>query len=255
MAKTPDLNLYNVSGGKFSNHDGGVRVVSFAAGGYLPRKVRGSVNHNLISTADWYATFATLAGVDPTDHRAAMHDLPPIDAIDQSAVILGQRGNARQDIILSGLLAKDPVRFQSSRGIVAVDPAQEDSQKPTCLYKLLLGEVKMATWSGARFANSSSSAVDYQHMLDNCSSGCLYELFSDPTEHKDISAQHPDIVATLRSRLEAAESTAWVPSRGKPLLAACDRARYSRHYGPFLNASSDDQKSTVVYGLLPMPGA
>merc|ERR1712127_935856 len=30
---------------------------------------------------DWYATFAALAGTDPTDHKAAAAGLPPIDSV------------------------------------------------------------------------------------------------------------------------------------------------------------------------------
>ena len=57
---------------------------------------------------------------------------------------------------------------------------------------------------------------------------------SDETEHSEISAQHPDIVNRLRRRLEAVEATAWVPNRGGPMAAACDRKRYKGHYGPFV---------------------
>ena len=32
-------------------------------------------------------------------------------------------------------------------------------------------------------------------------------MLADPTEHHEISAQHPDIVAKLRTRLEAVEAT------------------------------------------------
>jgi arylsulfatase B len=35
----------------------------------------------LTSIADFYATCAAIAGVDPTDHRAALAKLPPIDSI------------------------------------------------------------------------------------------------------------------------------------------------------------------------------
>jgi hypothetical protein len=39
-----------------------------------------------------YATFAELAGVDATDHRAALAQLPPIDSISMVPVLLGQVG-------------------------------------------------------------------------------------------------------------------------------------------------------------------
>jgi hypothetical protein len=36
-----------------------------------------------------YHTFSALAGVDATDHRAALANLPPIDSFDHSGLILG----------------------------------------------------------------------------------------------------------------------------------------------------------------------
>jgi hypothetical protein len=41
------------TGGKFSNFEGGVRVVSFLAGGWVPARLRGSTSQALIATADW----------------------------------------------------------------------------------------------------------------------------------------------------------------------------------------------------------
>lgn len=50
---------------------------------------------------DWYATFAGLAGVDPTDHEAAAVGLPPIDSIDVWPYLAGQTGTSpRQEIPL-----------------------------------------------------------------------------------------------------------------------------------------------------------
>ena len=34
---------------------GGVRVIAFVAGGYLPDAVRGSINYANIAVADWYS--------------------------------------------------------------------------------------------------------------------------------------------------------------------------------------------------------
>ena len=43
----------------------------------------------LVTVWDNYATFCMLAGVDPTDHRAALAGLPPIDAVSHHLMILG----------------------------------------------------------------------------------------------------------------------------------------------------------------------
>lgn len=39
-----------------------------------------TIGQGLIAAWDWYGTFAALAGVDPTDHRAAQANLPPVDS-------------------------------------------------------------------------------------------------------------------------------------------------------------------------------
>lgn len=41
--------------------------------------------------ASWYATFCGLAGLDPTDHRAAAAgDIPPIDGVDVWPLVSGK---------------------------------------------------------------------------------------------------------------------------------------------------------------------
>jgi arylsulfatase B len=56
-------NNYPLRGGKFSHFEGGIRVNAFVSGGFLPEGRRGSVSTALLSVADWYATYAALAGV------------------------------------------------------------------------------------------------------------------------------------------------------------------------------------------------
>lgn len=62
---------------RYLNWEGGIRV-----NGNLPEAVRGTTQTGLVAGLDWYATFAGLAGVDPTDHRAAAANLLPIDSVD-----------------------------------------------------------------------------------------------------------------------------------------------------------------------------
>ena len=67
----------------------GIRVNSFVSGGFLPTARRGTKFEGLVTAWDWYHTFASLAGVDATDHRAAQAGLPPIDSHDMTPVLLG----------------------------------------------------------------------------------------------------------------------------------------------------------------------
>jgi arylsulfatase A-like enzyme len=77
-----------------SDFEGGIRMAAFASGGYLPAGVRGSVNEGIMHIADWYATFAALAGVDPTDAKAAAAGLPAIDSINQWPFLSGANATA-----------------------------------------------------------------------------------------------------------------------------------------------------------------
>ena len=84
-------NNWPLKGGKHSNWQGGVRVNAFVSGGALPPAVRGTTSDELITIWDWYATFAQgIAGVDPTDHRAATAGLPPIDSVNHWDFLTGK---------------------------------------------------------------------------------------------------------------------------------------------------------------------
>ena len=52
--------------------------------------MRGQKTDGYIHIADWYATFCNLAGVDPTDERAAEAKLPPINSLNMWPMISGQ---------------------------------------------------------------------------------------------------------------------------------------------------------------------
>lgn len=46
-------NNYPLRGGKHTNWEGGVRVVAFASGGFLPASRHGLVLHGIMHNADW----------------------------------------------------------------------------------------------------------------------------------------------------------------------------------------------------------
>ena len=83
-----------------SDFEGGVRTVSFLAGGYVPRDVRGGVHTGYISIADWYGTLSTMVGVDPTDH---VEGLPPVDSNDfwPSVLVPNATASGRDELWLS----------------------------------------------------------------------------------------------------------------------------------------------------------
>jgi len=66
-------------GGKETAWEGGMRVVTFVSGGLLPKAMHGSTLDGIVSVADWYGTFAKLAGLkddEIRDGRAVAAGLP-----------------------------------------------------------------------------------------------------------------------------------------------------------------------------------
>jgi arylsulfatase I/J len=174
---------FPLRGAKYSDFEGGIRVAAFASGGFLPAAVRGTVNEGTVHIADFYGTYAKLAGVDPTDRIAAAAGLPPIDSLDVWPLISG-------------------ANLTSPRVEIPVQPNVLISGR----YKLITGRMIEAAWGGPNYPNSSSpnSPVDPGPTL-NCTAhgGCLFDVVADPTEHADIAAQHPATIAGRRIRRSA----------------------------------------------------
>jgi arylsulfatase A-like enzyme len=171
---------YPLRGGKYSDWEGGIRVAAFASGGFLPPAARGTVNNGMLHIADFYGTYCGLAGVDPTDALAAAAGLPPVDSLDVWPLISG-------------------ANLTSPRNELPVSP--QTLIQGT--WKLITEQQIEATWSGPNYPNSSSvnNPVDPGPKL-LCPNGCLFDVVSDMTEHVDVAAQHPDVVASMTARLK-----------------------------------------------------
>jgi arylsulfatase I/J len=224
-----------LKGGKASNLEGGVRVNAFATGGWLPESVRGTtVSEGLIGIEDWYTTFCALAGVDPTDAAAAAAGLPPVDGLDVSALLLAPgAASPRAEVVLGTSLGEKITEngAASVQGVLRADG-----------WKLLIGELSSAFWQGPVYPNASGYPSKSQACGDPAlpagapghGPGCLYNVFSDPTEQHDLAAQEPDIVAEIRARIAAHNATVFSPHRGEDDGAACAARASSGFWGPFL---------------------
>ena len=210
VSKSKGGNNYPLKGGKHSDWQGGVRVNAFVSGGYLPESMRGKKTEGYIHLADWYATFCSLAGVDPTDEKAIKAHLPPIDSMNMWPLISGQNSTSpRVDIpvTLSTLISGD--------------------------YKILTGKVKEAGWTGPHYPNSTHS-VDAT--LD-CGEGCLYNIKVDPYEYHNLATEMPDVLKAMQQKLAEYQSTHFNPDRGHVWPGACEAAvnKYGGYWGPFLD--------------------
>lgn len=225
-------NVYPLRGGYFNNWEGGIRVAALLAGGFLPDHVRGTKLAGMIHECDWLATFCYLAGVSDVDERAAAMDppLPPIDSLNVWPLVTGANSTSpRVEWILTPL-GEDPERAEhgGDAGIMAEGR-----------YKLLVGRVAQAGWTGQVHPNSSQpwdSFKDYHNCThgDIGKVGCLFDVLADPGEHNDLALQMPAKANELFAKLKAAEADWFNPDRGAPNQKACDVAASTGFWGPFL---------------------
>ena len=207
-------NNYPLKGGKTSDWQGGIRVNGFISGGYLPEKMRGQKTDGYIHISDWYATFCNLAGVDPTDERAAEAKLPPIDSLSMWPMISGQNMTSpRVDI---------PATYST---LISGD------------YKILQGDVKQAGWTGPQYPNMTNphGGID---VVEQCGDGgCLYNIKEDPEERVNLATKVPDVLKEMQQKLAKYQATYFNPNRGKQPPLACETAmnKYKGFWGPFIS--------------------
>jgi arylsulfatase A-like enzyme len=197
-------------GGKLSFWEGGIRVPGIVSGGALPLKQRGSALEGYFHVADVLETLRAIGGattpaVDPV---AAAAGLAPIDSINQWAYITGNTSTAPRTVV--------PV---SSQAYIDGD------------YKLLVGSQPSAFWQGPQYPNSTTpnngTGIVPDTIKEDCgSTGCLFDISSDPTEHNNLAASMPAKAATMLQSLQAVIDTI-SPNpayRGTPQEEACEAA-------------------------------
>ena len=100
-------------------------------------------------------------------------------------------------------------------------------------YKLLTGDVDSAFWTGPTYPNASG----WPSASADCGKGYLYNIKLDPTEHNEISAQYPEIVAELAAIIADESKRVFNPVRGTDDGEMCLKAFgvHGGFIGPFLD--------------------
>ncbi|XP_065199150.1 arylsulfatase B-like [Sycon ciliatum] len=205
-------NNYPLRGGKLTSWQGGVRVNAFVSGGFIPSAMRGKKLEEYIALADWYATFCSLAGVDPADERAKLAGLPPVDGLDMWPMLSGAN------------LTSPRTEIPLSPGLISGD------------YKILVGNNGQAGWTGPQYPNSTNPRGGIDAKVACGDDGCLFNIRTDPEERTNVAALQPAILKQLQERLQAWDATAFNPDRGQQWPEACQTAieKYGGYWGPFL---------------------
>ena len=170
-----------------------------------------------------YATLAKLASVSAEDFQAAAAGLPPIDSLDMSGMLLGRNTTSpRTEIALSYAPEHTPGSGAGSTALISGR------------YKLILyeGGLLDGFFPGPTTPNGSN-----WHQEVNCSGGCLFDLESDPVEHKNLAAEQPAVLAALKARLQEIGATVY-QSTGNPkkqdAAAVAAAAQRGGFWGPWI---------------------
>lgn len=173
--------------------------MSWASGGWLPSTVRGTVHHGLVGVWDWYGTLCDLAGVVPTDHRAAKAGLPPIDSVSLAPVLLGHTTSL--SVAASDSDATAAVGRTAAAAAAAASTASTSSTRMTIAlgteptdgfplgktvggfirtdelgkhWKIMVGPHHAACWTGPHFPNRTTNFEVQDYIVRSASPPLLF---------------------------------------------------------------------------------
>ena len=186
-------------GGYYNNWEGGIRVSALLSGGILPSNVIGTKLSGFIHECDWFSTFCYLAGVDARENPSKA--LPPIDSLNVWPLIVGRNTTSpRVEWPLTPFGEEAGTRAPHGGDAAYIAEGR---------YKLLIGNIRQAGWTGQIHPNSTAPWDSFNDVLD-CTArteklGCLFDIIDDPGEHRDLALSMPQKAQEIYSKMKAAE--------------------------------------------------
>jgi uncharacterized sulfatase len=181
-------------GSKGTTYEGGVRVPAIVRWpGVIPP---GGVSADIVSVMDWYPTFVRLAG----GTLAPNH---PLDGVDIGAFLEGKAPDPRHEIFLYGGAQIQAVR-QDSWKLRVGPPVPEPVFGPVSAGGRGAGAAQNTTaptpGQGAAASGTRAGGPGARAAIEPITE--LFNVDEDPAERYDVSADHPDIVNTLKKRMQ-----------------------------------------------------
>jgi arylsulfatase A-like enzyme len=231
-------NNWPLRGGKTNNFEGGVRVVSFISGGFVPARVRGTSLDGYMHGADWYPTMLGLAGVsekDPAGKDPAGRSIPDIDGIDMWGYLTNTSGGGvspRTEIVLS--TEEDKTGGGGGGAMISGD------------YKLVTGWQTYGFWTAPRYPN-----VTTDHKAEkpfDCGQGCVFDIRSDPSEYRDLSKSQPALFSALLALFKTRKATQWEAVKIPTDPSKCEvyRGQHGGFLGPYYGATNTGASYNTV---------
>ena len=227
-AATCAANNFPLRGGKGTAYQGGVRTAGWVSGGLVPPPVRGTKYTGYVHVADWFATFAHVAGIQgaaKADDGTAPRASDSIDAWPgiSSNVSAGARHEIPLTIQMFGGPQGHGVRIESGAIIIG-------------RLKFLLGDVGTGVHFNPYYPNTTArpNATD-----PGCPSpGCLFDIVEDPGEWHNLAATRPADLKRLTDALNT-----YIPSLFQSDRVAGNNGTYDCG-GCLGKARGDYQKAT-----------
>jgi arylsulfatase I/J len=239
MIQSCGSNNHPLRGGKFSNFEGGIRVNGLVSGGALPEARRGEKSTSFVAGEDWLATYAAIAGVSEqwaSDGRAVESGLPDFDSVNQWPMI-SSGAAGRSEVVIGDTSS---IEFNGDGDTLVGGVISEEG------WKLLLG----AENKKFKICQDVTTVVNYpdggvkeripEIICRECGrepvTGCLFNVFDDPTESDNKALTNSDVFATLLARVDELQQGVYSPDRGKKDKRACKAVRdeYGGYWGPFV---------------------
>ena len=176
-----------------------------------------------------YSVMCHLAGVPAADPSAAAAGLPVLDSLNVWELVIGENKTSPRTRIHISPFTLIEGRFKLLAG------------QPT----FLGGPTDFNGWAGPTYPNASSGVDGKGNGRSwgeqDCRSGCLYDIIADPTEHHEISAEHPEVLQRLLAVLAAENASIYDP--GPPIPddpRCCSQAAANGGFvGPWLRTDDD----------------
>jgi arylsulfatase B len=246
-------NNFPMMGGKEADWEGGIRVASLVSGGFLPKAKRGTVTNSIISIADWYSTFATLAGAITEakhDAPAVAVGLPDIDGVDQwPAITKGIK--VRNEIHISDqTLIQGKWKFMMGKFTNAARPGRiyPDTQitgRPIHVTPVSVEQFEANFPGSAPYIVQLNQFLNQDSIVDCGDDGCLYNVEIDPYEKINVASSFTKIRKMMKARLIQLNQKNYNPNRGIQCNtnsdSCCNRLwkTYRHGYGPFVGLDNE----------------
>lgn len=197
-------------GSKTTLFEGGVRGTGFICGGALPTMLSGTVYHGLTHVVDFTKTIATAAGIT---WELGAYDIPG------AAQGSSENRTVVPINIVEGGKNYTAIRFDNWKLIVG---------GATTPVTVLPNGDKANGW----FKGGLYPAAEMPPVGENPSM-YLFDVFSDPTEHHDLSEERPDIVAHGKALIEDIIKHEYEEPQNNAPAAAALPALHSGVWSPF----------------------